>query len=77
MYIPNVIHRLIIEFSTGFSMKVNIFSAIDHMIEVKKHIPQIFFKPFIPTTDIFRSDFVEIWSEYSISRNFKKFYTKL
>ena len=65
MYIPNVIYRLIFHFSTGFDMKHNIFSAIDHIIEVKKHIPQIFFKPFVPTTDIFSVECAEN-SSYSM-----------
>ena len=57
MYIPHVIYRLIIQFSTGFNISSNIYSDLERIIDVKRYIPQILFHEFVPCTDFFPQEF--------------------
>ena len=53
MYIPNDIYAMICHFCWGFNMKTSIFGDIEFVIDVKKHIPAIFFREKIPLRTLF------------------------
>ena len=54
MYIPNEIYAVIVHYAYNFKTKTNIFADIEFLNGVKKHVPAIFFRDFVPTRDIFK-----------------------